>query len=305
MPVTGDVHPAAEPHLLVTLDVFEEALERGQARRAADQAAVQAYGKHLRRFGTFGVEHIEGVLQVLEEVVALVEALHLGKAHVVGVQGVGDHQVRLAGGVVGFPIGQVVVVGVAVIEEAAFLHHQAPGVRAGAAGVPAQWAFAGDFGEDADRFEHVLAFLGLVHVLVVDPAVAVAADLVAGFDHGADHVRVTLGGHGHGEDGQWNVEFLEQLEDPPDAGTAAILVQRFHAHVALALQGLRRDHFREEGFRFLVAMKDVALAALFVIEHEGQGDAGIARPVRVRRVGAVTDQVARVVSAHCSLPSYS
>lgn len=284
LPVAGDIHAAGEPDLIVTLGVLDETLQGGQARRTADQAAVQADGQHLRRLGPFGVQHVEGILEVLVEVVALVEALDLGEAHVVGVQGVGDHQVRLAGRVVGFPVGQVVVVGVAVVEETAFFHHQAPGVRAGAAGVPAQRAFTGDFSEDADRLEHVLAFLGLVHVLVVDPAVAVAADLVAGFDHGADHVRMALGGHGDGEDGQRNVEFLEQLEDPPDAGAAAILVQRFHAHVALALQGLGGDHFRKEGFRLLVAVQDIALAAFFVIEHERQGDAGIARPVRVRRV---------------------
>ena len=286
----------------MALDVLDEALEGGQACRTSHQAAVQADGEHLRCLCTLGIQDVEGVLEVVEEVIALVETLHLGEAHVVGVQGVGDHQVRLAGGVVGFPVGQVVVVGIAVVEEAAFLHHQAPGVRAGAPGVPAQGPFAGDLGEDANRFEHVLAFLGLIHVLVVDPAVAVAADFVAGLDHGADHVRMALGGHGHGEDGQRDIEFLEQLEDPPGAGTAAIFVQRFHAHVALALQGLSGDHFREEGFGLLVAMKDVALAAFFVIEHEGQGDAGIAWPVRVGRVGAVTDQVARVVSAHCSLP---
>jgi hypothetical protein len=69
--------------------------------------------------------------------------------------------------------------------------------------------------------------------------------------------------------------------------------------------GWAADHFGEEGFGFFVAVQDVALAAFFVIEHEGQGDAGIARPVWMRRVTAVTDQVAWVVSAHCSLPSYS
>ncbi|MNC17434.1 hypothetical protein D3C75_653140 [compost metagenome] len=199
---------------------------------------MQADRQHLRSLGAFGVEHVERIFQVFEEVVALVETLDLGEAHVVGVQGVRDHQVRLAGRVVRFPVGQVVVVGVAVVEETTFFHHQATGVRARAAGVPAQRASACDFGKDADRFEHVLAFLGFVHVLVVDPAIAMAADLVAGIDHGADHVRVTLGGHGHGEDGQWNVEFLEQLQDPPHAGTAAILVEGFHAHVARALQRL-------------------------------------------------------------------
>ena len=264
---------------------------------------MQADGEHFRGGGAFFVEHVEGVLQVLEELLAAVEALDLGEAHVVGVQGVGDDQVRLAGRVVRFPVGQVVVVGVAVVEEAAFLHHQPAGVRAGAAGVPADRALAGQFGEDADGFEHVLALLGLVHVLVVDPAVAVAADLVAGLGHGADHVRVALGGHGHGEDGQWHAAVLEQLEQAPHAGAAAVFVERFHAHVARALQRLGSDHLGEEGFGFLVTVEDVALATFFVIEHERQRDARIPRPVRMGRGIAITDQVARIISAHCSLPS--
>ena len=266
---------------------------------------MQANGKHLRRLAAFGIQHVEGILEVLEEIVARVETLDLGEAHVVGVQGVRNHQVRLAVGGVRFPVGQVVVVGVAVIEKTAFFHDQPAGVGACAAGVPAQRAFAGDFGEDADRFEHVLAFLGLIHVLIVDPTITVTADFVTGGDHGTDHVRVALGSHGHREDRQRNIEFLEQLEDPPDTGAAAILVERFHAHVALALQRLRRNHFREKRFGLLVAMQHVALAAFLVVEHEGQGDAGVARPLRVGRVTAVTDQVAWVVSAHCSFPSCS
>src|SRR3989338_1853518 len=78
------------------------------------------------------------------------------------------------------PVGQVVVVGVAVIQEAAFLAHQAASVRPGTTGVPTLRALASQFGEDADGFEHMLALFGFAHVLVVDPAVAMAADLVTG-----------------------------------------------------------------------------------------------------------------------------
>ncbi|MNO57888.1 hypothetical protein D3C76_484340 [compost metagenome] len=116
---------------------------------------------------------------------------------------------------------------------------------------------------------------------------------------------MALGGHGHGEDGQRDVEFLEQLEDAPHTGTAAILVQRLHAHVARALQRLGSDHFREEGFGLFVPVQDVALATFFVVEDEREGDTGIPRPVWMGRGVAITDQVARVVGAHCSLPSCS
>ncbi|MNO00908.1 hypothetical protein D3C81_2209040 [compost metagenome] len=75
-----------------------------------------------------------------------------------------------------------------------------------------------------------------------------AADFVASFDHGTDHVRVTLRSHGDGEDSQRYAGLFEQLEQAPDTGAAAVFVERFHAHVTCALQGLGGDHFREKGF---------------------------------------------------------
>jgi len=99
--------------------------------------------------------------------------------------------------------------------------------------------------------------------------------------------------------------FLEQVEQTPHAGAAAVLVERLHAQVALALQRLGGDHLGEKGLGFLVAVEDVALATFLVVEHEGQGDAGIARPVRMRRGVAVADQIAWVISAHCSLPIWN
>ncbi|MCY1528870.1 hypothetical protein D9M68_639910 [compost metagenome] len=130
-----------------------------------------------------------------------------------------------------------------------------------------------------------------------------AADLVAGGGHRPDYLGMTLGGHGHGEYGQRDRVLVEQLEQAPNAGAAAVFVERFHTQVALALQRLRGDHLGEEGLGFRVAMQNVALAAFLVIEHERQGNTGVARPVWVWRVVGVTDQVAWVVSAHCSLPS--
>ena len=59
------------------------------------------------------------------------------------------------------------------------------------------------------------------------------------------------------------------------------------------------------GLPRVVTVQDIALAAFFVVEYERQRNACLARPVGVRRVTAVTDQVAWVVSAHCSLPSCS
>ena len=62
--------------MVVAFDVFNEALERGEACRTPDQTAMQADGEHLRRLGTFGVQHVERVLEVLEKLLAVVETLH-------------------------------------------------------------------------------------------------------------------------------------------------------------------------------------------------------------------------------------
>src|ERR1700753_3280362 len=70
LPVPGDVDAAADPDPLVALHVVEEALERADAARLAEQAAVHADAHHLRRGLAFGVEGVEAVLQVVEEVVA-------------------------------------------------------------------------------------------------------------------------------------------------------------------------------------------------------------------------------------------
>ena len=60
----------------------------------AEQAAVHADRHHLRPVVALGVEHVEGVAQVGEEVIAGVEALRRREAHVVGVERVGHDEVR-------------------------------------------------------------------------------------------------------------------------------------------------------------------------------------------------------------------
>jgi CheY-like chemotaxis protein len=71
---------------------------------------------------------------------------------------------------------------------------------------------------------HVLALGGLVDVLVVDPAPAVAGDLVAQLDEGGGHLGVALQRHRHAEDGQRQAAALELAQDAPDAHARAVLV---------------------------------------------------------------------------------
>ncbi|MNN27558.1 hypothetical protein D3C81_1410970 [compost metagenome] len=245
----------------------------------------------------FLVEDVERILQVLEELLAGVEALRRGKAHVVRVQRVRHHQVWLflAAGDFHFgPEGQVVAVVVGVVQEAAVLDDKPARVGAVAAGVPAQRQLAGQLLDDLHADAHVLALGGFVHVLVVDPAPAMAGDLVAQFDEGAGQFRMALQRHRYAEDGQRQAALLELAQDAPDAGARAVFIDALHAHVAVGV-GRGADDLGEELLGGGVAVQHAVLAAFFVVEHELQRNARAARPAGVRRLGAVTDEIAWIV----------
>ena len=57
----------------------------------------------------------------------------------------------------------------------------------------------------------------------------------------------------------------------------------------------RADDLGQELLRTSIAMQDIAFSTFFVIQHELHGNAGPARPVRMRRLSPVSDQVSGVV----------
>ena len=142
-----DLDASRNPYPVVGRDVVEESLQRSGARRAPDDAAVQADRQHLRLSrNALGVEHVECVAQVREELVTVGESRGRSEPHVVGVQRVRhDEVVPIA---YPHPVGQVVGVGVGVVDETAVLDDQVAGVRRVAAGVPAERRGAGELGED-------------------------------------------------------------------------------------------------------------------------------------------------------------
>jgi hypothetical protein len=127
-PMPGDVDAAREPDAVVRLCIVEKALQPGDLARAADQPAMQADREHLGRGRlALGVERVEAVLQVLEELLAGDVARRGGKAHVVGFERIGDHQLVMVA--IFAPIGQVVVVGVGDPGEPAGFRRQPHGVH--------------------------------------------------------------------------------------------------------------------------------------------------------------------------------
>src|SRR5689334_9342477 len=91
------------------------------------------------------------------------------------------------------PIRQLVVVGVRVIEEAAFLHYEPTRVHAGPiAAVPAERALADRLLHRLDRQLNVFALLVLAELVVLHPTPAVRADVPAGLADGRGDVGVAL-----------------------------------------------------------------------------------------------------------------
>ena len=112
-----------------------------------------------------------------------------------------------------------------------------------------------------DRLGDMCAFDVGADLLVVDPAQAMAGDLVAQFQAGFSQLRLPLERHGHAKNGEWQRASLELAKDSPDADPAAVFVDRFHRHVPRARKRLGADDLGEEGLRGCITVQDIALAA--------------------------------------------
>ena len=133
------------------------------------------------------------------------------------------------------PIGQFVVERVPVVHETAFLNHQATGVGAGPSGHPSKRAAAGGFGDRLDAVADVFALDLLGQVLVIDPAVAVADDLVSGLDDRSGDLGVALKRSADRQHADLDVAFGENSQQPPHAAPRAVFVDLLDKHAAPAL----------------------------------------------------------------------
>src|SRR6266702_7651758 len=85
VPVLRDLQPRRHPDALVLADIIQEADQPCRATGPAGETAVQPHRHHLRRRLPFGIEHVESVFQIGEELLAFRKALRVDEAHVVGV----------------------------------------------------------------------------------------------------------------------------------------------------------------------------------------------------------------------------
>ena len=240
----------------------------------------------------FGIERVEAVAEIGEELFALDIARGGGEAHVVGLERVGDHELVA---VAEFqPIGQVVVVGVGDPIETGGFGGEADGVHGAAPGVPALRGGTRDLFVEAEGFGDLGAFDLFWHVAVIDPFQAVGGDLPPGRLHRGDLFRVAGQRGGDTVNGDRQAPFGEEAVEPPESRARAVIVEGFHVPVAHARPGLGTGDVGEEGFGLRVAVQEIVLAPFFVVEDEGDGDLRPPRPAGIGRVGAVAPEIARV-----------
>ena len=176
---------------------------------------------------------------------------------------------------------------------------QPPRIGAGPAGHPAERAHPGDLLDRLDAEPDMLALDLLGHHLVIEPAIAVADDLVPVGDKGADQFRVALGRLGHGQQAQLDAEPAEQTQQAPAADPRTVFEDGFDERAAQTRQrGLADIVQRALGFR--VALQDRALAAALEVEIDVDRDTRPAWPLRIGRVSAVADEIA--IAGHPDLP---
>ena len=297
----GNVDPAGEPDAFVRFCICEKFLQPGEFARPPDQPVVQPDREHLgAAVAAFGVKRVEAVFQILIELLARDVAGCGGKTHIIGFERVGDHQLVMVAQF--HPIGQVVVVGVGNPRQTLGFRRQPHGVHRAASGVPADRRAADHLFVQAEAFGDLARLFGGVHVAVIDPFQPVAGNLPTGGLHGGDLFGVACQGGGHAIHGDRDRRFDEQAVQAPKTCARAVVVDRFHVPVPHARPRRGTGDVGEERLGLGVAVQKVVLAALFVVQHNGDGDLGPARPCGIRRVWPMTTEIARV-AVHRGLPA--
>ncbi len=163
-----DVEACSNPDVVVTGKHVEEPGHRGRPSGPPCEAAVQADRHHAP---ALRVQDAERILEIAIELLAGIEPLRSGKAHVIDVQRVGNHQLRRLERRV--PVREIVGIAVCAVGEPALFRNQAMGVWTAAAEIPAVRPLPGHPLVDFERLLQVRAFRVLVDMLVIDPPVTV------------------------------------------------------------------------------------------------------------------------------------
>ena len=308
LPVLGDLDAAGKPDLVVALNIIDEALERGEPARPPGKAAVQADIHHLRLARLpFRIEHVERILQIGVEGVAIAEPGLDSKAHVVDIQRIGNDQLVTPG--MPTPIGKIVCIGIGNIVEQTGFGDEIDRVDRASSGIPAARFFPGYLFVDRNCLMNIGEFCLPRIVPVVDPFEPVGSYLPSCFLHRCHLHRRALQGGRHPVNGDGNARIAEQPVKPPETRPRAVFIDRFHVPMAHARPGLGIGDLGKKGLGRGIAMQNAVFAAFLVIDDELHGDCRAARPGGVGRRCAITQhvsqiavQIGKLLTARCRPP---
>src|SRR5882724_1798985 len=187
------------------------------------------------------------------------------------------------------PVGQIIVVRVGIVEEAALLDDEFPRVRAHLPAIPAEGPRTGRLLDGADGAFDRLAFLVPGHFIVVAPAIAMARHLVASAHQLRRHRGIAFERHRAAEERDRDTGGVEDSEHPPDPGSRPVLVHRLHREISLVLDGERQ---LVHAVVCLVAHRESLLRSFLVVDNDLHGHLGPVQPAHARRVLAIADQLA-------------
>ena len=140
-PVMRNINAACKPHIRMGFCIFHKPTQGRHATGTTDQTAMQPDGHHFGRSRLpLGIKRIKRILEVIEKLVARVEPLRRGKAHIIGIQRIGYDQ--LIAPLNRHPIGQIIIIGVGNIIKPALLRDQGDRVDRTAPRIPSARTFA-------------------------------------------------------------------------------------------------------------------------------------------------------------------
>jgi len=144
-PVPRDIDPSAHPHIPARHDVVEKLFEPRGAAGMPGQPRMKADRHHLGCADAFATKQVQRVAEEGEEVAAR----RHGAANKLGVvvdATLGNDEVVATEDA--HPIGQLVIIGVGVVEKAAILSQEPPRIHAWPiAAIPAERTFANGSGD--------------------------------------------------------------------------------------------------------------------------------------------------------------
>src|SRR5258708_20806144 len=170
-----------------------------------------------------------------------------------------------------------------------------PAMRAGA---PADRAAADAALQALDRFGDVLPFGFGRELEMIDPAPAVAANVVILLADRRGELAMALDRQGAGVECQRQAVLLEQAQHAPDADSAAVFEHRLCGEVAVAPRHIGGIELGHRHFGETVAVTDRIFGSFFDVENEIYRNAGAVRPLWMRHMFTVSDDISLSIGSH-------